>query len=51
MNAQHFIDEEEDLDNDSDNRSVDLHHHSGGGLFNKIMRRNTQVSPGDCKCY
>ena len=51
MNAQQFVDEEEDLDNDSDTISMDIvaNGHTGGGargFFGKF-RRNTQVIPAD----
>ena len=47
MNAQQFIDEEEDLDNmagDAYAGDVGANGMAGGGWFNKL-RRNTQVTP------
>ena len=48
MNAQQFVDEEEDLDNDADTVSMEIvaNGHTDGvrGFFGKF-RRNTQITP------
>ena len=49
MNAQQFVDEEEDLDTGTDNRS-DLTQGQAGWLRN-VVRGNAQVSPDGKHIY
>ena len=51
MNAQQFIDEEEDLDTSGGGLADETGANgmAGGGWFTKVMRRNTQVTPDQGK--
>ena len=56
MTAQQYVDEEEDLDDAADSRSMDMLTARGHGgesnvaWLSNVVRRNTQVAPDGKSC-
>lgn len=44
-NARRYINEEEEMDNDSDTRSLDILANSSSNWIRNVVQRHTQVAP------